>query len=89
MAAGRAQTSGRPYHGPRNECFWRLRTMARVKLNPFKLSLGTFSRGRFRDMKLQMKLVLSFVSVVTHPAALRNFTWKKHCGGLFELPVAA
>jgi hypothetical protein len=27
--------------------------------------------------------------VVTHPAALRNFTWKKHCGGLFELPVAA
>ena len=30
--------------------------MARVKL-----SLGTFGRGRFRDMKLQMKLVLSFV----------------------------
>jgi transposase InsO family protein len=28
-------------------------------------------------------------SVVTHPAALRNFTWEKHCGGLFELPVAA
>ncbi len=27
-------------------------------------------------------------SVVTHPAALRNFTWEKHCGGLFELPVA-
>ncbi len=26
---------------------------------------------------------------VTHPAALRNFTWEKHCGGLFELPVAA
>jgi hypothetical protein len=20
---------------------------------------------------------------------LRNFTWEKHCGGLFELPVAA
>ena len=30
--------------------------MARVKL-----SLGTFGRGLFRDMKLQMKLVLSFV----------------------------
>ena len=28
-------------------------------------------------------------SVVTHPAALSNFTWEKHCGGLFELPVAA
>jgi hypothetical protein len=28
-------------------------------------------------------------SVVTHPAVLRNFTWEKHCGGLFELPVAA
>ena len=28
-------------------------------------------------------------SVATHPAALRNFTWEKHCGGLFELPVAA
>jgi hypothetical protein len=28
-------------------------------------------------------------SVVTHPAALRKFTWEKHCGGLFELPVAA
>ena len=28
-------------------------------------------------------------SVVTHPATLRNFTWEKHCGGLFELPVAA
>jgi hypothetical protein len=28
-------------------------------------------------------------SVVTHPAALRNFTWEKHSGGLFELPVAA
>jgi hypothetical protein len=27
--------------------------------------------------------------VVTHPATLRNFTWEKHCGGLFELPVAA
>ncbi len=28
-------------------------------------------------------------SVVTYQAALRNFTWEKHCGGLFELPVAA
>jgi transposase InsO family protein len=28
-------------------------------------------------------------NVVTHPATLRNFTWEKHCGGLFELPVAA
>ncbi len=28
-------------------------------------------------------------SVVTHPATRRNFTWEKHCGGLFELPVAA
>jgi hypothetical protein len=28
-------------------------------------------------------------NVVTHPAALRNFTWEKHSGGLFELPVAA
>ncbi len=28
-------------------------------------------------------------SVVTHPATLRNFTWEKHCGGLFELTVAA
>jgi len=27
--------------------------------------------------------------MVAHPAALRNFTWEKHCGGLFELPVAA
>jgi transposase InsO family protein len=27
--------------------------------------------------------------VVTHPATLRNFTWEKHCGGLYELPVAA
>ncbi len=26
--------------------------------------------------------------MVTHPAALRNFTWENHCGGLFELPVA-
>ncbi len=53
------------------------------------MASSTFNRGRFRNMKLQMKLVLSFVSVVTHPAALRNFTWKEHCGGLFELPVAA
>ncbi len=28
-------------------------------------------------------------NVVTHPAAPRNFTWDKHCGGFFELPVAA
>ncbi len=28
-------------------------------------------------------------NVVTHPAALRNFTWEKRCGGLFELLVAA
>jgi hypothetical protein len=28
-------------------------------------------------------------NVVTHPVALCNFTWEKHCGGLFELPVAA
>ena len=28
-------------------------------------------------------------SVVTHPPMLRNFTWEKHCGGLFELPAAA
>ncbi len=27
--------------------------------------------------------------VVTHPAALGNFTWEKHCAGLFELPMAA
>jgi transposase InsO family protein len=27
--------------------------------------------------------------VVTYPASLRNFTWEKHCGGLYELPVAA
>jgi transposase InsO family protein len=27
--------------------------------------------------------------IVTHPATLRNFTWGKHCGGLYELPVAA
>ncbi len=27
--------------------------------------------------------------VITHPATLRNFTWKKHCGGVFELPMAA
>ena len=26
--------------------------------------------------------------MVTHPVALRNFTWEKHCGGLFELSVA-
>jgi hypothetical protein len=27
--------------------------------------------------------------VVMHPATLRSFTWEKHCGDLFELPVAA
>jgi transposase InsO family protein len=27
--------------------------------------------------------------VVMHPATLGNFTWEKHCGGLFELPVTA
>ncbi len=27
-------------------------------------------------------------AVVTYPAALRNFTWEMHRGGLFELPVA-
>ena len=27
--------------------------------------------------------------VIAHPATLRNFTWEKHCGGLYELPVAA
>ena len=27
--------------------------------------------------------------VVAHRATLRNFTWEKHCGGLYELPVAA
>jgi len=26
---------------------------------------------------------------VMHPAALRHFTWEKHCGGHFELPIAA
>ena len=35
--------------------------MDRDRFSPFKLSLGTFSRERFRNMKLQMKLVLSFV----------------------------
>jgi ParB-like chromosome segregation protein Spo0J len=28
-------------------------------------------------------------SLAAHPATLRNFTWGKHYGGLFELPVAA
>ncbi len=28
-------------------------------------------------------------SLAAHPATLRNFTWEKHCSGLFELPVAA
>ena len=28
-------------------------------------------------------------NVVMHPAALRHFTWEKHCGGHFELPIAA
>jgi len=27
--------------------------------------------------------------VVAHPATLCNYTWAKHCGGLFELPMAA
>ena len=27
--------------------------------------------------------------VDTHRATLENFTWEKHCGGLFELPMAA
>ena len=27
--------------------------------------------------------------VVQHPPMLRNLTWEKHCGGLFELPAAA
>ena len=27
--------------------------------------------------------------VFTHPATLRNFTWEKHCGGLYELSNAA
>ncbi len=27
--------------------------------------------------------------VITRPATLRNYTWEKHCGGLFELPMAA
>jgi transposase InsO family protein len=28
-------------------------------------------------------------SLVTRSATLRNFTWEMHCGGLYELPVAA
>ena len=28
-------------------------------------------------------------SVVTRPATLRSFIWESHCGGLYELPVAA
>lgn len=28
-------------------------------------------------------------SVVTRPATLRSFIWETHCGGLYELPVAA
>jgi len=28
-------------------------------------------------------------NVVVHPATLGNFAWEKHCGRLFELPVAA
>ena len=28
-------------------------------------------------------------NAVTHLAALHNFTWEKHCGGLYELPIAA
>ncbi len=28
-------------------------------------------------------------NVVTHPAALRDFTWEKHCEGLYELLTAA
>ena len=27
--------------------------------------------------------------VIGHPAALSSYTWEKHCGGLFELPMAA
>ncbi len=27
--------------------------------------------------------------VITRPETLRNYTWEKHCGGLFELPMAA
>ena len=26
---------------------------------------------------------------VEHPAPLNSYTWEKHCGGLFQLPVAA
>jgi transposase InsO family protein len=26
---------------------------------------------------------------VAQPAALQSYTWQKHCGGLFQLPVAA
>jgi transposase InsO family protein len=26
---------------------------------------------------------------VAQPAPLKSYTWEKHCGGLFQLPVAA
>jgi len=32
---------------------------------------------------------MTALDAVAHPAAPRNFTWEKHCGGLFELPVTA
>ncbi len=38
---------------------------------------------------LGMALWVSIGGVATHPAALRNFTWEKHCGGPFELLVTA
>jgi hypothetical protein len=40
-------------------------------------------------LALFLHFLTSLARLLGPGGTLRNFTWEKHCGGLFELPVAA
>jgi transposase InsO family protein len=65
--------------------FWNTVDLER-KLESFQLYFNNSRTHASLDGKTPAK---KNGDVVTHPATLRNFTWEKHCGGLYELPVAA
>ena len=75
--------------GHAKECLW--------SVDPFRCDSSPFVErliGNLRRELLDQVLFwnapwLVFTPPLTHPAAPHNFTREKHCGGPFELPVAA
>ena len=65
--------------------FWNTVDLER-KLRSFQLYFNNARIHASLDGKTPVEIS---GDVVTHPATLCNYTWEKHCGDLYELPVAA